>query len=106
MPNPDPATTTRGPAHRPVLRLACPHCGSTRLSSVEQVTATGRCDAITLDADGTAKFHHTGWTDVDWNQTTTIGVQCERCTHTLREGPLDEILARLARRPVHSRRAT
>jgi hypothetical protein len=32
-----------------------------------------------------------------------IGVQCEHCLHTVRDGPFDEILARLARRPIRPR---
>ena len=72
---------------------------------MERLTATGRCRAITLDAAGAPEFHWTGWTDVDWDSSTTIGVQCENCLHTLREGPIGEILARLARRSIRARRA-
>jgi hypothetical protein len=104
MTHPDPATPTRRAA-RPLARLACPRCGHTRLSSVERLTAVGRCHAITIDAEHRPEFHWTGFTDVEWDSSTTIGVQCEHCLHTVREGPIDEILARLPRRAVRPRAA-
>ena len=105
MTNPDPATPTARGADRPLARLACPRCGHTRLSSVERLTAVGRCHAITIDAHGDPRFHWTGWTDVEWDSSTTIGVRCENCLHTVREGPIDEILASLPRRAVRPRAA-
>ena len=54
MTNPDTATTT---GQRAVARLACPRRGSTRRSSVEHLTALGRCRAITIDADVAIREH-------------------------------------------------
>ncbi len=103
MTNPDPATTT---AQRAVARLACPRCGSTRLSSVEHLTALGRCRAITVDADGAPTFHWTGWTDVEWDSSTTVGLQCDACLHTVREGPVRASVARFARQRMRPRPTT
>jgi hypothetical protein len=104
MPNPDPATSTRpgtGPPTRPgpIARLACPACGSTSLSTVEQLTGAGRCRAIQVRADGTLQCRWTGWTDISWDSSRTVGLQCDQCGHVDRGGRLEEIATRFARRP-------
>jgi hypothetical protein len=101
MPNPDPATSTRQRRQR-ARRLACPKCGSTRLSSVEQLQAAGRCRAITVDATGASRFHWTGWTDAYWDTSTTIGLSCNDCFHDDTDVTLEEIAGRFA--PRGSRR--
>jgi len=87
-------TRSRRPA---VRRLACPRCGSRRISTIEQLAAVARCHAVTVDATGQPRFHWAGWTDVAWDASTTIGLQCDDCLHTEREGPIAEIAARFAR---------
>jgi hypothetical protein len=88
---------------RPIHRLACPRCGSRRISTIEHLAAIARCHAITVDATGQPQFHWTGWTDVAWDTSTTIGLQCDDCLHAQREGPIAEIAARFARRPLPAR---
>jgi hypothetical protein len=87
----------RWPVQR-VLRLACPRCGSRHISTIERLAAVARCHAITVDATGHPRFHWTGWTDVAWDASTTIGLQCDDCLHAESEGPITDIAARFARR--------
>ena len=93
------AQATQTP-RRPIHRLACPRCGLRRISTIEHLAAIARCHAITVDATGQPQFHWTGWTDVAWDASTTIGLQCDDCLHAQREGPIAEIAARFARRPL------
>jgi hypothetical protein len=86
----------RRPVQR-VLRLACPRCGSRHISTIERLAAVARCHAITVDATGRPRFHWTGWTDIAWDASTTIGLQCDDCLHAESEGPIADIAARFAR---------
>jgi hypothetical protein len=90
------ASASRMP-RRPVHRPVCPRCGSRRISTIEQLAAAARCHAITIDATGQPRFHWAGWTDVAWDASTTIGLQCDDCLHTESEDPIADIAARFAR---------
>ncbi|MGH2947295.1 MAG: hypothetical protein ACRDPC_13750 [Solirubrobacteraceae bacterium] len=65
---------------------------------MEQLIGAGRCRAIHVGADGTLQCRWTGWTDVSWDSSRTVGLQCDECGHVDRGGRLDEITARFARR--------
>lgn len=59
----------------PAPDLACPKCGSIEsLGTVERIYGVAACYGISLDGP-----RHAGWTDVDWNSSTTIGVCCRSC---------------------------
>ena len=64
------------------LTLRCPGCGSTDLATSELLTASscGRA-TLTIEPDGELRpeFHHDGWTDVNWDSSTTVGVECRSC---------------------------
>jgi hypothetical protein len=80
-----------------VHRLVCPRCGSRRISTIEQLAAVARCHAITIDPKGKPRFHWSGWTDVAWDASTTIGLQCDDCLHTETDGLIADIAARFTR---------
>jgi hypothetical protein len=89
--------TPRRPVQR-VCRLVCPRCGSRRISTIEHLAAVARCHAITIDPKGHLRFHWTGWTDVAWDASTTIGLQCNDCLHSESDGPIADIAARFTHR--------
>ena len=65
------------------LYLCCPACGSADLASIEQLTASCQGHAtLTIEPRGElhAEFHPCGWTDVNWDSSTTVGVECRSCT--------------------------
>jgi hypothetical protein len=78
--------------------LVCPRCGSRRISTIEQLAAVARCHAITIDPKGQPRFHWSGWTDVVWDASTTIGLQCNDCLHTEHDGPIADIATRFTSR--------
>ncbi len=86
-----------GPPPPVVAHLACPECGSTRLSSVENLNAAGRCHGVDVRADGALEFDWTGWTDVHWDASETIGLCCEDCLHYDDEGGLQDVARRFTR---------
>ena len=75
-------TTTQ--AHGAVrLHLCCPECGSADLASIEQLTASCQGHAtLTISHEGELRpeFHPRGWTDVHWDSSTTVGIECRSCT--------------------------
>jgi hypothetical protein len=58
--------------------LACPSCGSTELSTIEEIQGLAGC-TVTRNADGTADIDHDGYTDILWDTSTTAGVSCASC---------------------------
>ena len=67
------------------LTLRCPGCGSSDLARSELLKASSRGRAtLTIESDGELRreFHHDGWTDVNWDSSTTVGVECRSCTWT------------------------
>jgi len=64
------------------LYLRCPECGSADLASIEQLTASCQGHAtLTIEPDGELRpeFHPGGWSDVNWDSSTTVGVECRSC---------------------------
>lgn len=54
--------------------MACPQCGSTELATIEQLEGTAAC---TISESGDIDWE--GRTDVNWDSSTTIGVECRGC---------------------------
>ena len=62
--------------------LRCPQCGSADLATTEHLTASCQGHAtLTIEPDGSRRpeFHLGGWTDVNWDSSTTVGVECRSC---------------------------
>ena len=81
------AHTTKQTPGAVKLCLRCPKCGSAEVASIEQLTAScqGRA-TLTIEPGGNlhAEFHPGGWTDVNWDSSTTVGVQCRSCVWSYR----------------------
>jgi hypothetical protein len=76
------AQTTKQAPCAVKLYLCCPACGSADLASIEQLTASCQGHAtLTIETGGELhpEFHPGGWTDVNWDSSTTVGVQCRSC---------------------------
>jgi hypothetical protein len=74
-------TTSRKP-NGSKLYLRCPQCGGADLATIERLTATCQGHAtLTIEADGELRpeFHPGGWTDVNWDSSTTVGLECRSC---------------------------
>ena len=64
------------------LRLRCPQCRAADLATIEQLTASCQGHAtLTIEPDGGLRpeFHPGGWTDVNWDSSTTAGIECRSC---------------------------
>jgi len=86
-----PSTAARGAR----LTLRCPGCGSAEIATNELLKASCRGRAtLAIEPDGELRpeFHHDGWTDVNWDSSTTIGVECRSCTWSYTgASPLDHL---------------
>lgn len=58
--------------------LGCPQCGSAEVETIEQIIGLCR-STISRNADGTIDVEGHGETDVAWDTTESIGVQCRSC---------------------------
>jgi hypothetical protein len=58
--------------------LGCPKCGSDEVETIEQIIGLCR-STITRNVDGTFDVEGHGETDVAWDTTESIGVQCRSC---------------------------
>lgn len=75
-------TTGQRATHRVKVSLRCPECGCADLATTEALTASCQGHAtVTVEADGTRtrEFNSGGWTDIDWDSSTTVGVACRSC---------------------------
>jgi hypothetical protein len=60
------------------VNLGCPRCGSVALETIEQLVGTC-ASTITRGPDGTVNVEGHGETDIAWDATESIGVQCTSC---------------------------
>lgn len=59
-----------------IQELACPRCGRTdALSTIETLTGLAPCTVTVVD--GAVDVEHTGYTDVLWETSITLGVTCK-----------------------------
>lgn len=70
------ATTTSATV---ALELGCPDCGETgELATIEQLVGTARC-VVSRGEDGRIELDHEGYTEVCWDSSETIGIECQDC---------------------------
>jgi hypothetical protein len=69
---------TTNVAPEPVT-LGCPTCREARLSTIERIDGLASISTITQDASGEIEYDFTGDTEVLWDTSTTVGVQCRSC---------------------------
>jgi hypothetical protein len=70
--------------------LACPRCGAgANLATVEQLLGSAGATRVGVLPDGAVEVDWTGYTEVDWDSSTTIGAGCESCgwRHVGRDWP-------------------
>lgn len=61
--------------------IGCPGCGETDgLSTVELLRGYAGCSFFRLD-DGSLQTAFGGYTDINWDTTRTVGLECARCGH-------------------------
>jgi hypothetical protein len=58
--------------------VGCPRCRSTDLGTLENLLGTAGCRVRRIG--GELEFVHDGWTDVDWDSSTSIGITCRSCS--------------------------
>ena len=59
--------------------LVCPNCGSTDLATIEDLSGSAHCKAV-LDPDtGARSVEYDGWTEVHWDSSTSMGIECRSC---------------------------
>lgn len=55
--------------------LACPTCGETEsLATTERLYGAALCNEITAEGP-----EYEGYTEMDWDSSTTVGVECGGC---------------------------
>ena len=60
----------------PSEQLACPTCATTDdLQTIESLY--GHASTTRIEADRTIDF--TGWTEIDWDSSQTVGAFCKNC---------------------------
>ena len=75
--------------------LRCPHCGSADMATTAQLTASCQGHAVlTIAGDGecTRESQLGGWSDVNWDSSTTVGIECRSCTWSyIGDGHLEQL---------------
>lgn len=72
--------TTNGEQTQPKYApLVCPVCQSDNLGTTEEISGVACCHAYVEVASGQRLIEHDGWTDVCWDSSTTIGMECRDC---------------------------
>lgn len=63
-------------------KLICRFCGADdSFSSIERITGYAKINSIESDPDPALKpeIDYEGWTEIDWDSSTTVGWCCENC---------------------------
>jgi hypothetical protein len=83
----DEAGTTCAECERPSVKLGCPECGSVELETRETLIGSCAGDAW-LEGDGERTFEGGGYTEINWDSSTTQAIECRLCPW---EGQLEEL---------------
>ena len=59
--------------------LVCPKCHSDNLGTIEDISGIATGQAYVEIETGERTFEHSGWTDVCWDSSTTVGIECRDC---------------------------